>query len=147
CLSALEGHSGEVTSVAFSHDSARIASALGDSTVKIWDTHSGAYLSTLEVGGVLRDISFDATGLYLHTAGGTISLSATQLAPITTTAASQTLKYNSLALSSDGLWITPDSEKLEWLLFKYRPSASVVLRKIIGIGARTRRVWIYTILA
>ncbi|KAF1948098.1 WD40 repeat-like protein, partial [Byssothecium circinans] len=35
-------------SVAFSHDSARLASASSDSTVKIWDPSSGACLSTLE---------------------------------------------------------------------------------------------------
>jgi WD40 repeat protein len=34
--------------VAFSHDSARLASASFDSTVKIWDAHSGACLQTLE---------------------------------------------------------------------------------------------------
>jgi WD40 repeat protein len=48
CLQTLEGHSMEVTSVAFSHDSARLASASGDRTVKIWDARSGACLQTLE---------------------------------------------------------------------------------------------------
>jgi WD40 repeat protein len=48
CLQTLEGHSGEVSSVAFSHDSARLASASYDRTVKIWDAHSGACLQTLE---------------------------------------------------------------------------------------------------
>ncbi|KAF1962192.1 WD40 repeat-like protein, partial [Byssothecium circinans] len=50
----LEGHSDGVSSVAFSHDSARLASASGDKTVKIWDPSSGACLSTLKghSGGV-----------------------------------------------------------------------------------------------
>ncbi|KAH5617325.1 hypothetical protein HBI23_258660, partial [Parastagonospora nodorum] len=48
CLQTLEGHSGCVWSVAFSHDSAQLASASDDSTVKIWDASSGACLQTLE---------------------------------------------------------------------------------------------------
>ncbi|KAF1835058.1 hypothetical protein BDW02DRAFT_310937 [Decorospora gaudefroyi] len=48
CLQTLEGHSDKVNSVAFSHDSTRLASASDDKTVKIWDASSGACLQTLE---------------------------------------------------------------------------------------------------
>src|SRR6266536_2025383 len=48
CLQTLEGHSGGVWSVAFSHDSTWLASASGDRTVKIWNVSSGACLQTLE---------------------------------------------------------------------------------------------------
>jgi WD40 repeat protein len=48
CLQTLEGHSSAVRSVAFSHDSSKLASASHDNTVKVWDTSSGAYLQTLE---------------------------------------------------------------------------------------------------
>src|SRR6202035_1438847 len=48
CLQTLEGHREVVRSVAFSHDSARLASASGDSTVKVWDASSGECLQTLE---------------------------------------------------------------------------------------------------
>jgi WD40 repeat protein len=44
CLQTLEGHSGWVYSVAFSHNSTWLASASQDSTVKIWDASSGACL-------------------------------------------------------------------------------------------------------
>ncbi|KAG9186443.1 hypothetical protein G6011_09551 [Alternaria panax] len=48
CLQTLEGHSSQVISVAFSHDSTRLASASDDRTVKIWDASSGACVQTLE---------------------------------------------------------------------------------------------------
>jgi WD40 repeat protein len=48
CLQTLEGRSDYVNSVAFSHDSMRLASASHDRTVRIWDASSGACLQTLE---------------------------------------------------------------------------------------------------
>jgi WD40 repeat protein len=48
CLQTLEGNSGSVYSVAFSHDSTQLASASSDRTVKIWDASSGACLQTLK---------------------------------------------------------------------------------------------------
>ena len=48
CLQTLEGHSDYVTSVAFSHDSTWLASASGDSNIKIWDASSGTCVRTLE---------------------------------------------------------------------------------------------------
>jgi WD40 repeat protein len=68
---ARRGHRDYINSVAFSHDSTRLPSALSDRTVKIWDTSSGKCLQTLEIGKTL-----DATGSYIHTEIGTIAINA-----------------------------------------------------------------------
>ncbi|WPJ60368.1 hypothetical protein SMAC4_13252 [Sordaria macrospora] len=48
CLQTLEGHRGNVSSVAFSPDGQRLASGSEDETIKIWDPASGSCLQTLE---------------------------------------------------------------------------------------------------
>jgi WD40 repeat protein len=48
CLQTLEGHGNPASSVAFSHDSTRLALASHDSTVKVWDINSGACVHTLK---------------------------------------------------------------------------------------------------
>ncbi|KAF2734202.1 hypothetical protein EJ04DRAFT_543748 [Polyplosphaeria fusca] len=66
CLQTLEGHSSSVRSVAFSHDSTRLASASSDGTVKVWDARSGECLSTLEGhSSFVRSVAFshDSTRL------------------------------------------------------------------------------------
>ena len=143
CLQTLEGHSDGVTSVAFSRDSTRLTSASDDGTVKIWDASSGKYLQTLEVGKALGDVSFDATDLYLHTEIGTIAInvsSASYTTPIV--AKRKGPQYQGGGLSSDGVWITYDSENLVWLPSEYRPSCSAVSWNTISIGVRSRKVWI-----
>ncbi|KAF2678923.1 WD40 repeat-like protein, partial [Lentithecium fluviatile CBS 122367] len=75
CLQTLKGHSDGVNSVAFSHDSARVASASDDRTVKVWDASSGECLQTLNVGKTLDRIAFDVSGSYLNTDIGTIDIS------------------------------------------------------------------------
>jgi WD40 repeat protein len=130
CLQTLEGHSSGVGSVAFSHNSARLASASDDKTVKIWDVSSGECLQTLDIGKALFNISIDITGSYLHTEIGTIVINP------------QNPRYQGGALSSDGAWITYNSENVVWLPSEYQPSRSAVSGKIIGIGVGSGKVWI-----
>ena len=140
CLQTLEGHSGGVNSVAFSHDSAQLASASYDSTVKIWDASSGKCLQTLEIGQPLFNISFDTTGSYLHSDIGTIAINAASALNIKPSVTDpQNSRYQGGGLSSDGAWITYNSENLVWLPSEYRPSCS---GKTIGIGVGSGKVWI-----
>src|SRR5437763_723449 len=139
----LKGHSYSVRSVAFLHDSARLALASDDKTVKIWDASSGEYLQTLGIGKVLFSILFDIIGSYLHTEIGTIAVdtsSASNMIPSVTDP--QNPQYQGGALSSDGVWITYNSQNLVWLPSEYRPLCLTVSGKTIGIGVGSGKVWI-----
>ena len=141
-LQTLEDHRGQVSSVAFSHDSARLASASWDSTVKIWDASSGDCLQTLEIGKALFNISFDTTGSYLHTEMGTIAIDASSASNMARSATDpQNPRYQGRGLSSDGAWITCNSENVVWLPSEYRPSCSAVSAKTVGIGVGSGKVW------
>ena len=143
CLQTLEGHSDGVWSVALSHDSARLASASGDRTVKIWDASSGDCLQTLEIGIPLFNISFDTTGSYLHTEIGAITIDASSASDMTPSATdSQNPRYQGCGRSLDGAWITYKSENVVWLPSEYRPSCSAVSGKTIGIGVGSGKVWV-----
>ena len=48
CLQVLLGHSGNVSSVAYSPDGKRIVSGSWDKTVRVWDAQTGEALHTLE---------------------------------------------------------------------------------------------------
>ncbi|KAK3934300.1 putative vegetative incompatibility protein [Diplogelasinospora grovesii] len=71
CLQTLEGHSGPVKSVAWSHDATRLASASGDKTVKIWDPATGQCVSTLEGhSGWVNSVAWSHDATRLASASG-----------------------------------------------------------------------------
>ena len=142
CLQTLEGHSNWVKSVAFSPDSARLASASSDETVKIWDASSGKCLQTLEVGTILSNISFNTTSSCLYTEIGAIPIDALALNMAPSVTNPQNPQYQGGGLSSDGAWITYNSENVVWLPSEYRPSCSIVSGKTIGVGVGSGKVWI-----
>jgi WD40 repeat protein len=128
CLQTLEGHSGFVYSVAFSHDSTRLASASGDNTVKIWDASSGACLQTLE-GHSGRVSSTDLVSILAS------------LHPNKTVTQLQQPVSHEVAISPNHTWISNNPQDVLWLPTEYRPFCSAMSGRCVGIGTGSGKVW------
>jgi hypothetical protein len=99
-------------------------------------------IQTFAFGKTLYNISFDTTGSYLHTDIGAIALNAPSSSNIILDRMEhQDLRYQGVGLSTNGAWITCNSEKLVWLPSEYRPMHSAVSGMTIGIGVGSGKVW------
>ena len=141
CLQTLEGHSSGVRSVAFSHDSAQLASASWDNKVKIWDASSGVCLQTLHIGTALRDLSFDPTDSRLYTDIGTIVIQTSEVSSTDDKEEPARPLYQGTSLSADGIWIKHAGNNMLWVPSEYRPSCSSVSGLTVAMGVGTGRVW------
>ena len=66
---SLVGHQGQVQSVAFSRDGARLVSGGIDGTVRLWDVTSGSQLVTLQQHeGQATSVDFSVDGLHVLSA-------------------------------------------------------------------------------
>jgi WD40 repeat protein len=171
CLQTLERHSRGVSSVAFSHDSTKLASASYDRTVKIWDAHSCACLQTLEGhSGKVSSVAFshDSTrlasasddrtvkiwdaysGACLQTLEGysrevssadLVSILILQHSSVVLVKPHQPVSQR-VAVSSDNIWVSDNIQHQLWLLTEYRPVCSAVLDRCISLGTGSGKVWL-----
>jgi WD40 repeat protein len=123
------GSTSYVRSVAFSHDSTRLASSSGDNTVKIWDASSDACLQTLEA----HSSAVSSTDL--------VSILALLYSDRTVTGSQQPVRQGP-SISSHNTWVANDAQNLPWLPTEYRPVCSAVSGKCVGIGTGSGKVWI-----
>jgi WD40 repeat protein len=72
----IPGHTGEVTSVCWSPDGKRLASAGRDGTIKVWDPATGQEAMALQLGGDVVCIAWSRDGRKLAsaTADGAIQI-------------------------------------------------------------------------
>ncbi|KAF7513224.1 hypothetical protein GJ744_010620 [Endocarpon pusillum] len=143
CVQTLKDPGNDVYSMAFSHDSTRLASESYDQIIKIWDVNSGEHLHTNYSRPSLLKMPVDPSGQYLETNHSAISISTTSTSDMTPAVIEpQFPQYRSVAFRAYGVWVTCNSEKLLWLPPEYRPSCLNVSGKTIGIGTASGKVWL-----
>ena len=112
-LDQLNGHTGIVNSVAFSHDGIHIVSGSYDKSVRVWDTSTGAALQQLNGHtGCVNSVAFSHDGIHIVSGSSDMSV---RVWDTSTGAALQQLNghtgwVNSVAFSHDGTHIVSGSD-------------------------------------
>ena len=132
-LQKLEGHTDNVTAVAFSQDGSLLASASDDQTVRLWNPATGQEVQKFETIGYITTLYFTNDDKILLTNRGIINIKKKFVFVSTPESFSnQTLIKHS--------WIQRDSRDFLWLPQEYRAGCSTFHDNTFAFGLHSGQV-------
>ncbi|KAF5707242.1 hypothetical protein FMUND_11200 [Fusarium mundagurra] len=144
CERVLEGHSWEVQSVVFSHDSKKVASGSDDKTIRIWDTETGDCEDIFPV-----DVNVDVLSFTPDERGIVTNCGVFNLIRGSRSRGGSAIPWKSSEASmlscADSTWVTAAGKDLLWLPPECRNGKEAVSGSTVAIGCISGRVMLLRI--
>jgi WD40 repeat protein len=139
-LQKLEGHTGAVAAVAFSHDGSLLASGSDDETVRLWDPATGQEVQKFMKVRSTDTISFSIDKKTILTNKGALHvdnrfISDNQYTPATT----RKFSREDTVVMHDN-WVQQGLRNLLWLPHEYRGSCTDAHGNMLAIGQHSGHV-------
>jgi WD40 repeat protein len=131
-LQTLEGHSDSVNAMAFSPNGKMVASASGDSTVRLWDSATGSALQTLKYDVFIDYLSFSKDGRYLDSNRGQLAIG--HLFGSVTSSQSEFAKERGEEYLLTALGWSKEWENVVWLPSDFRATCAAAQNNTLAIG-------------
>jgi WD40 repeat protein len=141
-LQTLEGHTSEVSSLAFPTAGDQLASALLDRTVRVWDAKTVQPLHTLEGHtGCVTSVTFSRDDSHLVTDRGPKLLSS-----LATSISTLTLRLPTQHVCVKECWLMVNSNELLWIPANYRPRCIAFYSGQLAFGYSSGSVFLLEML-